>query len=195
MDAPADPHVGLRSESTSGLAGGAAEAHLNGNGAHAHLNGHRTHVGIGGRVLVLNASYEPINVCNIRRATVLVLKERAEILERGEGALHSERLTFERPCVIRLVRYVRVPRDVHRRKRSHQPPVPLVRHERHRAGLGDGEVHPGNPDVGAQKGVAEHASGEPGERGRVVGKPLAVTRAEELGDLRAGLVHCRGRDM
>jgi 5-methylcytosine-specific restriction endonuclease McrA len=67
-------------------------------------------------VLVLNASYEPINVCNVRRATVLVLKERAEILERGEGALHSERLTFERPCVIRLVRYVRVPRDVHRRK-------------------------------------------------------------------------------
>ena len=47
---------------------------------------------------------------------MLVLKERAEILERGEGALHSERLVFERPCVIRLIRYVRVPRDVHRRK-------------------------------------------------------------------------------
>ena len=67
-------------------------------------------------MLVLNASYEPINVCNVRRATVLVLKERAEVLERGEGALHSERLTFERPCVIRLIRYVRIPRDVHRRK-------------------------------------------------------------------------------
>ena len=39
-----------------------------------------------GRVLVLNASYEPINVCTMRRATVLVLKERAEVLEeRGEG--------------------------------------------------------------------------------------------------------------
>ena len=73
-------------------------------------------MGIGSRVLVLNASYEPINVCNIRRATVLVLKERAEILERGEGALHSERLVFQRPCVIRLIRYVRVPRNVHRRK-------------------------------------------------------------------------------
>ena len=67
-------------------------------------------------MLVLNASYEPINVCNIRRATVLVLKERAEIIERGEGALHSERLVFDRPCVIRLVRYIRIPRDVHRRK-------------------------------------------------------------------------------
>ena len=69
-----------------------------------------------GRVLVLNASYEPINVCTIRRAAVLVLKARAEILEKGEGALHSERLEFDRPCVIRLVRYVRIPRDVHRRK-------------------------------------------------------------------------------
>jgi 5-methylcytosine-specific restriction endonuclease McrA len=68
------------------------------------------------RVLVLNASYEPINVCTIRRAAILVLKERAEVLERGEGALHSERLTLARPCVIRLMRYVRVPRDVHRRK-------------------------------------------------------------------------------
>ncbi len=70
----------------------------------------------GGRVLVLNASYEPINVCTVRRATVLLLKSRAEMLERGSGLLHSERLALERPCVIRLVRYVRVPRDVHRRK-------------------------------------------------------------------------------
>ena len=74
------------------------------------------HVRPGGRVLVLNASYEPINVCTMRRATVLVLKERAEILEHGEGALRSERLVLEQPCVIRLIRYVRVPRDVHRRK-------------------------------------------------------------------------------
>jgi len=70
----------------------------------------------GSRVLVLNASYEPINVCTIRRATVLLLKSRAELLERGEGMLHSERLNLERPCVIRLMRYVRIPRDVHRRK-------------------------------------------------------------------------------
>jgi 5-methylcytosine-specific restriction endonuclease McrA len=67
-------------------------------------------------VLVLNASYEPINVCTIRRATVLVLKERAEILERGERSLHSENMTFPQPIVIRLIAYVKVPRDVHRRK-------------------------------------------------------------------------------
>jgi 5-methylcytosine-specific restriction endonuclease McrA len=68
------------------------------------------------RVLVLNASYEPINVCTVRRAAVLILKARAEVLEKGDGALRSERLDLDRPCVIRLIRYVRIPRDVHRRK-------------------------------------------------------------------------------
>ncbi len=72
--------------------------------------------GIGGRVLVLNATYEPIHVCSVRRATVLLLKAKAEMLETGDRALHSERLELERPVVIRLVTYVRVPRDVHRRK-------------------------------------------------------------------------------
>ena len=38
------------------------------------------------RVLVLNATYEPINVCTVRRATVLVLKAKAEMLERGDRA-------------------------------------------------------------------------------------------------------------
>jgi 5-methylcytosine-specific restriction endonuclease McrA len=71
---------------------------------------------IRGRVLVLNASYEPINVCTVRRATVLLLKARAEVVERSDERLHSERLSFERPVVIRLITYVRIPRDVHRRK-------------------------------------------------------------------------------
>jgi 5-methylcytosine-specific restriction endonuclease McrA len=69
-----------------------------------------------GRVLVLNATFEPINVCTVRRAAVLVLKAKAEVLERGETALRSEHLRLERPVVIRLITYVRVPRDVHRRK-------------------------------------------------------------------------------
>jgi 5-methylcytosine-specific restriction endonuclease McrA len=91
---------------------GVAPAAVNG---HGHLNGHSPSRP-GGRVLVLNASYEPINVCTMRRATVLVLKERAEVLEEREGAIRSERLAMQRPCVIRLHRYVRIPRDVHRRK-------------------------------------------------------------------------------
>src|SRR3712207_8029901 len=46
------------------------------------------------RVLVLNASYEPINVCTVRRAAVLILKNRAEIIEKSDWALHSENLTL-----------------------------------------------------------------------------------------------------
>jgi 5-methylcytosine-specific restriction endonuclease McrA len=71
---------------------------------------------VGGRVLVLNATYEPINVCTIRRAAVLLLKEKAEIIEHAEWELRSESLSLPRPVVIRLVTYVRVPRDTHRRK-------------------------------------------------------------------------------
>src|SRR5271156_1628216 len=72
---------------------------------------------MGGRVLVLNATYEPINVCTIRRAAVLLLKEKAELLEQRNGdALHSEHVTLKRPDVIRLVNSVRIPREAHRRK-------------------------------------------------------------------------------
>ena len=67
-------------------------------------------------MLVLNATFEPINVCTVRRAAVLLLKEKAEILERGRRELHSDSLTIPVPMVIRLVRYVSVPRDTHRRK-------------------------------------------------------------------------------
>jgi 5-methylcytosine-specific restriction endonuclease McrA len=72
--------------------------------------------GVRGRVLVLNATYEPINVCSIRRAVVLLFKQKAEILERNARELHSERYTLARPVVIRLVSYVRVPRQAQRRK-------------------------------------------------------------------------------
>jgi 5-methylcytosine-specific restriction endonuclease McrA len=72
--------------------------------------------GTSGRVLVLNASFEPINVCTVRRATVLLLKERAEILEHGTWSLHAESVTVPRPVVIRLRTYVRVPRDAHSRR-------------------------------------------------------------------------------
>jgi 5-methylcytosine-specific restriction endonuclease McrA len=70
----------------------------------------------GGRVLVLNATYEPINVCTVRRAVVLLLKDKAELIERGRLELRSESTTLARPVVIRLISYVKVPRDAHRRK-------------------------------------------------------------------------------
>jgi 5-methylcytosine-specific restriction endonuclease McrA len=62
-----------------------------------------------GQVLVLNASYEPLNVCSVRRAHVLVFKGKAELLEEYDMPLHSATSTFPRPHVIRLVQYVRVP--------------------------------------------------------------------------------------
>jgi len=67
-------------------------------------------------VLVLNATYEPINVCTVRRAVVLLLKEKAEVIEHSEWELRSASRTIARPAVIRLVTYVRIPRDTHRRK-------------------------------------------------------------------------------
>jgi 5-methylcytosine-specific restriction endonuclease McrA len=67
-------------------------------------------------VLVLNATFEPINVCTVRRAVVLLLKEKAEVIERGDWQLHSATRTMSRPLVIRLVTYVHIPRDTHRRK-------------------------------------------------------------------------------
>ena len=78
--------------------------------------GHRPRGRVGGKVLVLNATYEPINVCSVRRAAVLLLKERAEMVEEGESVLRSERASLARPEVVRLLNYVHVPRDTSRRK-------------------------------------------------------------------------------
>jgi 5-methylcytosine-specific restriction endonuclease McrA len=61
------------------------------------------------RVLVLNATYEPLNVVSLRRAVLLLLKEKAEIVEAAEAWLHAERLALPVPLVIRLVYYVRIP--------------------------------------------------------------------------------------
>ena len=67
-------------------------------------------------MLVLNATYEPINVCTVRRAAVLLLKDKAELVEHARFELRSESTAMPRPVVIRLVTFVKVPRDTHRRK-------------------------------------------------------------------------------
>jgi 5-methylcytosine-specific restriction endonuclease McrA len=66
------------------------------------------------QVLVLNASYEPLNVCTVRRAHVLVFKGKAEIVEEHARPLRSATSTFKRPHVIRLLQYIRVRRAVQR---------------------------------------------------------------------------------
>jgi 5-methylcytosine-specific restriction endonuclease McrA len=66
-------------------------------------------------VLVLNASYEPLNVCTVRRAHVLVFKGKAEVIEELGVPLRSASDTYPWPHVIRLLAYVRVPRTVKRK--------------------------------------------------------------------------------
>lgn len=65
---------------------------------------------INSNVLVLNATYEPINIVSVRRAVVLLLKEKAEMIEAVDGELRSRHLRMSMPAVIRLVYYVRIPR-------------------------------------------------------------------------------------
>lgn len=60
-------------------------------------------------VLVLNASYEPINICAARRALVLVLKGVASAEEVSLHAIHSARASTRLPSVIRLLEYRRIP--------------------------------------------------------------------------------------
>ena len=60
-------------------------------------------------VLVLNLNYEPINVCNMRRAVILLGKGKAELLENGRGEIRTVKSSMPIPSVIRLVYLVRRP--------------------------------------------------------------------------------------
>ena len=60
--------------------------------------------------LVLNQSYEPLNVCRARRALSLIFSGKAEMLENGTGYIHTARLSYPLPSVIRLAYLVRRPR-------------------------------------------------------------------------------------
>lgn len=65
----------------------------------------------GSRVLLLNASFEPLAVVTSKRAICLLLSGKAECLQEAlEGAaFRSENLSLPAPSVLRLSRYVRVP--------------------------------------------------------------------------------------
>jgi 5-methylcytosine-specific restriction endonuclease McrA len=62
-----------------------------------------------GRALVLNASDAPLAVVSARRAVVLVLKDKAEVVASNGMIFRSERLELEAPSVVRLRRFVKVP--------------------------------------------------------------------------------------
>ena len=62
-----------------------------------------------GRALVLNASYQPLCVVTVRRALVLALKGKAEVLHANGHLYRSESLEIAAPSVVRLTYFVRVP--------------------------------------------------------------------------------------
>ena len=63
-------------------------------------------------VLVLNASYEAINVCNLKRAVKMIVKGSARTEEMSDRSIHSTTASMPIPLVIRLVTYVHIPHCV-----------------------------------------------------------------------------------
>lgn len=61
-------------------------------------------------VLVLNANFEPVNVCDTRRAICLILAEKASLVVNGRGEIQTASRSYPRPSVIRLQKMIRRPR-------------------------------------------------------------------------------------
>jgi 5-methylcytosine-specific restriction endonuclease McrA len=61
------------------------------------------------RALVLNASYEPLCVVPSRRALMLVILGKAELVSATDRVFHSERSEFAEPSIVRLTYFVKVP--------------------------------------------------------------------------------------
>ncbi len=97
--------MSARMEADAGHSGRHSANLLAATAVHHDGNGHALHA----PVLVLNASYEPINVCAARRALVLVLKGVAMTEEENGHFLHAARIAMRVPSVIRLLEYRRIP--------------------------------------------------------------------------------------
>ena len=63
---------------------------------------------LGRKVLVLNQSYEPLMIINAKRAIVLVIKDKVEMLEKYRECIHSISNTFDLPSVVKLNFYVHI---------------------------------------------------------------------------------------
>jgi 5-methylcytosine-specific restriction endonuclease McrA len=61
-------------------------------------------------VLVLNQNYEPLSVCNARRAILMLYRQKAEVIEHSDHQVRSMRLRMAVPSVVRISCYVRKPR-------------------------------------------------------------------------------------
>ncbi len=61
-------------------------------------------------VLVLNANFEPLNICNTRRAIGLMMTNKASLILNGRGYIRTVSMQFPRPSIIRLERMIKRPR-------------------------------------------------------------------------------------
>ena len=61
-------------------------------------------------VLILNQNFEPLNVCRVKRAVVLILSGKAEVIEDNSDAVRSVTFSMISPSVVRLGRMVKRPR-------------------------------------------------------------------------------------
>ncbi len=61
-------------------------------------------------VLLLNQNYEPLSVCNVKKAVILIYLGKAEPIEEDSIRLHSVNSSMPLPLVVRLVRYAHSPK-------------------------------------------------------------------------------------
>lgn len=61
-------------------------------------------------VLVLNANFEPLHVCDTRRALGLIIGGKARLVANGRGYVHTVQTSFARPSVIQLHKMIHRPR-------------------------------------------------------------------------------------
>ena len=60
-------------------------------------------------VLVLNANFEPLNICSTRRALGLLISGKAEMLLNGRGTIQTVHRAYPRPSIIRLEYMIKRP--------------------------------------------------------------------------------------
>ena len=111
-------------------------------------------------VLVLNQNYEPLNICTVRRAVVLLGVGKAETLENAEGEISTASYAMPIPSVIRLMYMIR--RPVLQRRLSRREIFLRDKYTCLYCGRGDEAAYPG-PRRAAIPGRGAHL-GERGQR-------------------------------
>jgi len=72
------------------------------------MNGYRSI--LSAPVLVLNANYEPLNVCSTKRAFSLIFSEKALLVMNGRGVIQTVSRAYPAPSIIRLDQMIKRPR-------------------------------------------------------------------------------------